>query len=47
MRKDLPKYIPQFFVVNWKWGNWPPQADIAKLIEERFPFEKLQAMIDK
>jgi len=24
-----------------------PQADIGKLIEEKFPFEKLQAMIDK
>jgi len=47
MRKDLPKYVPQFFVVKWTWSDWPPQADIAKLIEERFPFEKLQAMIDK
>ncbi|MFI5129054.1 MAG: hypothetical protein ACHQFX_03645 [Chitinophagales bacterium] len=47
MRQDLPKYVPQFFVVNWKWNEWKPQADIAKLIEERFPFDKLQAMIDK
>ena len=47
MRKDLPKYVPQFFVVNWKWGEWKAEADIAKLIEERFPFDKLQAMIDK
>jgi hypothetical protein len=47
MRKDLPKYVPQIFVVNWIWTDWPPQADIAKLIEERFPFEKLQSMIDK
>ena len=47
MRKDLPKYVPQFFVVEWTWDDWPPQADLAKLIEERFPFEKLQAMIDK
>lgn len=47
MRNDLPKYVPQFFVVNWTWGDWKPQADISKLIEERFPFEKLQAMIDK
>ena len=22
MRKDLPKYVPQFFVVNWKWNDW-------------------------
>ena len=48
MRKDLPKYVPQFFVVNWRWDPyWRPQTDIAKLIEERFPFENLQAMIDK
>lgn len=47
MRKDLPKYVPQFFVVQWYWNDWQPQADVGKLIEEKFPFEKLQAMIDK
>jgi hypothetical protein len=47
MRKDLPKYVPQLFVVSWKWNEWKPQADLAKLIEEEFPFDKLQAMIDK
>ena len=47
MRKDLPKYVPQFFVVKWIWNDWPPQADIAKLIEEKFPFEKLREMLDK
>lgn len=47
MRKELPKYVPQFFVVTWKWNDWQPQADIAKLIEEKFPFARLQAMIDK
>lgn len=47
MRKDLPKYIPQFFVVTWKWNDWQPQVDVGKLIEEKFPFDKLQAMIDK
>jgi hypothetical protein len=47
MRKDFPKYVPQFFVVNWRWSDWPPQADIARLIEEKFPFDKLQEMIDK
>jgi hypothetical protein len=47
MRKDLPKYVPQFFVVNWRWNDWPPQADIVKLIEEKFPLEKLREMIDK
>jgi hypothetical protein len=47
MRKDLPKHVPQFFVVAWKWNDWKSQADVGKLIEERFPFEKLQLMIDK
>ena len=47
MRKDLPKYVPQFFVVEWRWNDWKPQEDVGKLIEEKFPFEKLQAMIDK
>jgi hypothetical protein len=47
MRKDLPKWVPQFFVVTWRWDEWKPQADIAKMMEEKFPFEKLQAMIDK
>ena len=48
MRKDLPKYIPQLFCVKWSWDEyWKPQSDIAKLILENFPFDKLQAMIDK
>jgi hypothetical protein len=46
-RKDLPKYVSQFFVLKWTWNDWPPQAEIAKLIEEKFPFEKLREMIDK
>jgi hypothetical protein len=48
MRKDLPKYIPQILTVKMGWdGEWKPQADVAKLIREKFPFDKLQAMIDK
>ena len=47
MRKDLPKYVPQFFVVEWQWNDWKSQADVGKLIEEKFPFEKLREMIDK
>jgi hypothetical protein len=47
MRKELPKYVPQFFAVSWKWNDWPSQAHVCKLIEEHFPFGKLQAMIDK
>jgi hypothetical protein len=47
MRKELPKYVPQFFVVVWKWDEWKAQADIGKLVEEKFPFEKLRDLIDK
>ena len=48
MRKDLPKHLPQFFTVQWEWDEyWKPQNDIGKLILEKFPFDKLQAMIDK
>ena len=47
MRKALPKYVPQFFVLEWRWNDWKPQIDLGKLIEEKFPFEKLQALIDK
>ena len=47
MRKDLPKYIPQFFIMTWKCSDWKPQKDVGKAIEEGFPIEKLQVMIDK
>ncbi len=47
IRKDLSKHIPQMFVVWWSWNNYEPQKEIGKIIEEKFPFEKLEAMIDK
>jgi hypothetical protein len=47
MRSDLPKYVPQLLVVSWTWNDWKPQADLARLIEEKFPFDQLQVMIDK
>jgi hypothetical protein len=47
IRKDLPKYVPQLFVVEWMWNDWPPQANIKTIMEKKFPFEKLQSMIDK
>jgi len=49
MRKDLPKYIPQFMI----YSMWDCHCGVDqllnpyKLIEENFPVEKLQAMIDK
>lgn len=49
IRNDLPKYIPQFFTVLLEKYNYPfpPVPDPYKVIEENFPIEKLQAMIDK
>jgi hypothetical protein len=47
MRKDLPKYVPQVFILKWTWNDSAPQENIRKIIETSFPIEKLQAMIDK
>jgi len=48
-RKDLPKYIPQLFFLHIYRMNWwfTPKIDPIKILEEKFPIEKLQAMIDK
>lgn len=46
-RKDLPKYVPQFIWMYWTCEPGAPQQDLKKRIEEYFPIEKLQAMIDK
>ena len=47
IRKDLPKYVPQFFIVHWTIDPGAPGEYLRKSIEEYFPIEKLQAMIDK
>jgi hypothetical protein len=47
IRKDLPKHVPQLFVVFWEWSDWLPQEKIDEIMEKDFPYEKLQAMIDK
>ena len=47
MRKDLPPYVPQFFFVSWSWNNSPSVVKFGKAINENFPIEKLQEMIDK
>jgi hypothetical protein len=46
-RKDLPKYVPQIFILSWSWIDWPPYENIRRIVEADFPIEKLQAMIDK
>jgi hypothetical protein len=47
IRKDLPKHIPQFFIVAFKWSDWPPLNKFAEDFFLNFRLEKLQAMIDK
>lgn len=49
IRKDLPKYIPQFFIVRLAWSIYPskPKIYFANMMKEKFPIEKLEAMIDK
>jgi len=48
-RKDLPKYVPQCILVKLKGTAFDESAIgyFTKMIKENFPFEKLQAMIDK
>jgi len=47
-RKEFPKYVPQFFVIELMAGD-PNHSNMnfKNIIEEKFPVEKLQAMIDK
>jgi hypothetical protein len=47
IRKDLPKHVPQFFIVSSRWNDWPPIHKFAEDFGLHFRFEKLQAMIDK
>ncbi|MES1221041.1 MAG: hypothetical protein ABUT20_36410 [Bacteroidota bacterium] len=47
IRKDLPKHVPQLFEINLVWDEWVPQEKFAKIFQEKFPTDKLQAMIDK
>lgn len=45
IRKDLPKYVPQFMVLYWSWGDAANSKYFRQMIEANFPIEKLQAMI--
>jgi hypothetical protein len=47
-RKELPKYVPQFFVIELMPGDIQhSNMNFKNIIEENFPVEKLKAMIDK
>jgi hypothetical protein len=45
LRKDIPKYIPQFMIFSWL--PYHLAMEPYKAIDANFPIEKLQAMIDK
>jgi hypothetical protein len=48
-RRDLPKYVPQVFILEWSWsdGKLKCSKDFRNAVEQNFPVEQLQAMIDK
>jgi hypothetical protein len=46
IRRDLPKHVPQFFIVALTWQDGAPKK-FAETFQQNFPFEKLQAMIDR
>jgi Uncharacterized protein conserved in bacteria len=47
-RRDLPKYVPQFFIVELMNGIVKGgSVNFKQIVEENFPVEKLKAMIDK
>jgi hypothetical protein len=47
-RKELPKYVPQFFVVELMSGDTNhSNTNFKRIIQENFPIEKLKALIDK
>jgi len=47
IRRELPKYVPQFFIVSFTWQDWAPLNKFAEDFGLNFRFEKLQLMIDK
>lgn len=47
IRKDLPRHVPQFFEISLSWNRSVAQENFAKIFREKFPTDKLQAMIDK
>jgi hypothetical protein len=48
LRKDLPKYVPQFMTLHWSThDDHPPEAKFGEVIKTKFPVEKLAAMIDR
>lgn len=46
-RKDLPTYVPQLFVFSLSADPKGWSKDFKRIVEETFPIERLQEMIDK
>jgi hypothetical protein len=43
----LPKYVPQFLIVYWRWDKNKPAEDFKNQLEANFNFNALKEMIDK
>lgn len=48
-RKDLPKYVPQLLIFSISKIPWlfTPKIDPIEILQDKFPIEKLQLIIDK
>ena len=47
IRKESPKYVPQIIVLGLRWNDWEPQKNLARIVQENFPVERLEAMLDR
>jgi len=45
--KDLPRYVPQFMILHWMYGDYIFEKAMRQQFEENFPLEKLRELIDK
>jgi hypothetical protein len=43
----LPKYVPQFLIVYWRWNKNKPAENFKDQLEANFNFNALKEMIDK
>jgi len=43
----LPKYVPQFLIVYWRWDAGKPGINFKNQLENNFNFDALKAMIDQ
>lgn len=45
--EKLPRYVPQFMIIYWRWTDEVASEIGRKQFEENFPLEKLKALLDK